>query len=100
MTAALAEAPANGTVTLNADGAFTYVPRSGFAGTDSFTYRAATPAGGTSAATTVSIAGAAASAALSPSNFRITAMRGHEVSLAWTLPTVGPVATGVLLEGG
>jgi hypothetical protein len=32
--------PANGSVTLNADGSFTYVPNAGFAGTDSFSYRA------------------------------------------------------------
>jgi large repetitive protein len=32
--------PAHGTVELNPDGAFTYTPDEGFAGTDSFTYRA------------------------------------------------------------
>ena len=30
--------PANGTVTINADGSFTYVPNEGFTGTDTFTY--------------------------------------------------------------
>jgi large repetitive protein len=30
--------PANGTVTVNPDGTFTYVPNAGFSGTDSFTY--------------------------------------------------------------
>ena len=32
--------PANGTVTLNNDGSFTYIPASGFSGHDSFTYQA------------------------------------------------------------
>jgi hypothetical protein len=32
--------PANGTLTLAADGSFTYTPNAGFSGTDSFTYRA------------------------------------------------------------
>jgi Ca2+-binding RTX toxin-like protein len=31
--------PAHGTLTLNADGSFTYVPNTNFAGTDSFTYK-------------------------------------------------------------
>ena len=32
--------PANGSLTLNGDGSFTYVPNAGFTGTDSFTYAA------------------------------------------------------------
>ncbi|MCA1683997.1 MAG: tandem-95 repeat protein, partial [Actinobacteria bacterium] len=32
--------PAHGTVTLNADGSFTYTPGAGYSGTDSFTYKA------------------------------------------------------------
>ena len=32
--------PANGSLTLNADGTFTYTPNAGFVGTDSFTYTA------------------------------------------------------------
>jgi VCBS repeat-containing protein len=40
LTAVLATGPANGTVTLNPNGSFSYVPNANFAGTDSFTYRA------------------------------------------------------------
>ena len=40
LTALLVTGPANGTLTLNADGSFRYVPTAGFAGADSFTYRA------------------------------------------------------------
>jgi VCBS repeat-containing protein len=40
LTALLVTGPANGTFTLNAEGAFTYTPSAHFNGTDSFTYRA------------------------------------------------------------
>ena len=39
LTASLAASPANGTVTLAANGSFTYTPAANFSGTDSFTYR-------------------------------------------------------------
>lgn len=39
LTAELVSGPANGTVTLNADGTFTYVPAPNYHGSDSFTYR-------------------------------------------------------------
>lgn len=40
LTAAVSSQPAHGTLTLNPDGSFTYIPAAGFAGTDSFTYHA------------------------------------------------------------
>jgi VCBS repeat-containing protein len=40
LTAVLVSGPAHGTVTLNANGAFTYTPAANFNGTDSFTYKA------------------------------------------------------------
>jgi VCBS repeat-containing protein len=40
ITAVLATGPTNGTLTLNADGSFTYAPNTGFKGTDTFTYNA------------------------------------------------------------
>jgi large repetitive protein len=40
LTAVLVAAPANGSLTLNADGSFAYTPNADFAGTDSFTYMA------------------------------------------------------------
>jgi hypothetical protein len=46
--------PVNGTAVLNADQTITYTPKSGFAGTDAFTYRAA-DASGTSAPATVTV---------------------------------------------
>ncbi len=40
MTAILAAAPAHGTVTVNADGSFVYVPTANYSGPDSFQYQA------------------------------------------------------------
>lgn len=40
LTALLVSGPAHGTVELNADGSFTYVPTADYAGADSFTYKA------------------------------------------------------------
>lgn len=40
LTATLGTNPANGTLTLNPNGSFTYTPTTGFVGTDSFTYTA------------------------------------------------------------
>jgi VCBS repeat-containing protein len=40
LTAAVAGNPAHGTLALQADGSFTYTPKSDFSGSDSFTYRA------------------------------------------------------------
>ena len=40
LTAVINTAPVNGTLTLNADGSFTYTPDADFSGTDSFTYHA------------------------------------------------------------
>ena len=40
LTATMVAGPANGTLTLNADGSFSYTPNAGFAGSDSFTYEA------------------------------------------------------------
>lgn len=42
-SAILASSPANGTVTLNSDGRFSYTPNPGFISTDSFSYRASKP---------------------------------------------------------
>src|SRR5262249_2777661 len=38
--AVIVSGPANGTVVLNADGTFTYTPKNGFSGVDTFTYKA------------------------------------------------------------
>ncbi|WP_161625847.1 Ig-like domain-containing protein, partial [Singulisphaera acidiphila] len=40
LTATVVGLPTHGTLTLNSNGSFTYVPTAGFIGTDTFTYRA------------------------------------------------------------
>ena len=40
LTVTVVDSPANGTITLNADGSFVYTPNAGFAGSDTFTYEA------------------------------------------------------------
>ncbi len=51
LSAVLVSGPANGTLTLNANGSFSYAPNSNFTGTDSFTYRALDGATNSNAAT-------------------------------------------------
>ena len=51
LTALLVGGPANGSLTLNADGSFTYTPNADFNGIDNFTYRAQDGAAGSNPAT-------------------------------------------------
>ena len=54
LSAVLVSTTGNGSLTLNADGSFSYTPNAGFCGTDSFTYTA-TDGHATSAPATVTI---------------------------------------------
>ena len=55
LTAVLATNPAHGTLTLNADGSFTYTPTGGYTGPDSFIYRARDASNNLSTATNVAL---------------------------------------------
>ncbi|HXW09689.1 MAG TPA: tandem-95 repeat protein [Steroidobacteraceae bacterium] len=55
LSAVLISGPANGTLTLNADGSFSYTPALDFNGSDSFTYSAHDEDGGASLSATVEI---------------------------------------------
>ena len=55
LTALLFTGPTQGTLTLNADGSFTYTPASGFVGVDSFTYAALDGKGAVGAPAVVTI---------------------------------------------
>src|SRR5439155_769298 len=58
LTAALVSGPSHGTVTVNADGSFSYAPAANYHGTDSFTFKASDGNGGESniATATISVA--------------------------------------------
>ncbi|WP_263146729.1 Ig-like domain-containing protein [Pseudomonas sp. RIT-PI-AD] len=60
LTFSTLQGPANGTLTLNADGSFTYVPSTGFSGTDSFVYQVRDADGATATATLTLNVGTAA----------------------------------------
>ncbi len=55
LTAQLATGPSHGTLTLNTNGSFTYVPTSGYSGTDSFTYAASDGTASSSATVAITI---------------------------------------------
>lgn len=55
ITAHLVRPPWNGTLTLNSDGSFTYIPNASYQGADSFTYRACDNQGAASTLATVDI---------------------------------------------
>ena len=75
MTAILAAGPANGTVTLNADGSFSYTPVTNFVGTDSFTYQANDgTASGNIATVTITVNAAANQPPVAVNDFASTAL--------------------------
>jgi VCBS repeat-containing protein len=55
VTAVLTSGPSSGSLTLNADGSFTYTPNANFNGSDSFSYRARDPSAALSTAVTVAL---------------------------------------------
>jgi subtilisin-like proprotein convertase family protein len=99
MTAALVAPPANGTVTLNGDGSFVYVPALNFLGVDTFTYQAATARGAGSVAT-VSITVVPPTTIQAPTGLIVDSVVGNRVRLRFVPPLLGPPPTGYMLKGG
>lgn len=99
LTAALIGAPAHGAVAVQANGAFTYTPQSGYIGADAFTYRATNIAGPSSLAT-VSIAVTAPTGPVPPTALRVVGVSGNVVTFGWNPPTLGATPVGYQLEGG
>ncbi len=56
LTAVLLVGPANGSITFNADGSFTYTPDAGFVGVDTFVYEASDGANSSAATVTINVA--------------------------------------------
>jgi VCBS repeat-containing protein len=84
-----AHGPAHGSVTVNADGTFTYTPNTGFVGTDTFKYIITDASGQTSTATATLIVTALAPVAVNDS------ASGHE-----NAPIIGSLATNDTPVGG
>jgi hypothetical protein len=86
LMAKLASGPANGTVTLNADGSFTYTPKVGFAGSDSFTYTANdVDTTRSSNVATVSIPVKSTQYTVILSQLKTPAQQGSAVPISWQL---------------
>ncbi len=99
MTAVLVTQPANGAVTLNADGSLVYVPALNFLGVDSFTYHAATARGAGSVAT-VSITVVPPTTVQAPTGLVVDSVAGNRVTVRFVPPLLGPPPTGYMLKGG
>jgi hypothetical protein len=99
MTAILVSTVSNGTLSLSANGAFTYTPNTGFVGADTFRYRAETVNGpGNPATVTINVA--APTTVQPATDLRVAAMAGNRVTFRWNAPPIGPAAAGYVLEGG
>jgi hypothetical protein len=99
MTAVLATTTSNGSLALNVNGGFTYVPAFNFVGTDSFTYRASN-AGGTSNIATVTITVAGPTSPQPPTDLVVDSVVNQLVTVRFTSPALGPSPTGFVLKGG
>jgi hypothetical protein len=81
MTAALVSGPSHGTVSLSSNGAFTYHPAAGFAGTDTFTYRASDGTANSAPATvTINVTDAAPTAV--PASYTVASNQPRTVNSA------------------
>ncbi len=99
LTAALVSGVAHGALTLGPNGSVLYTPDTGFAGTDSFVYRASSAAGSGGTAT-VTLTVNEPTVVQAPAQLRIAAMSGNLVTLRWKAPEIGPDPTGYVVEGG
>jgi VCBS repeat-containing protein len=90
LTATLVEGPAHGSLTLMADGSFSYTPAIGFAGSDSFTYQAGDGTNVSNIATVTIEVGSADNARPSAGNDSYTVESGSTLDV--------PADQGVLLD--
>ncbi len=97
LTAALVAGPAGGSLSLNANGSFTYLPRTGFVGTDSFTYQASNGAEQSNTATVrIAVAGSGAPTITSNALTLATATQTYNYDVDATDPDTGDVLTFTL----
>jgi hypothetical protein len=99
LTAVLVSNVTHGVLTLGANGSVLYTPDSGFAGDDSFTYRADSVAGaGSTASVTITVS--EPTSVQPPQELRVSAISGNSVTFRWVAPAIGPAPVGYAVEGG
>ncbi len=99
LIASLVANPAQGSVTLNSDGSFTYWPASGFIGVDTFTYQDADTTNGTTsniATVSINVIDAVAPSVISPTNAFISNVMAR---LGGTIPADGDGGAPVTKRG-
>jgi hypothetical protein len=98
LTVVLGNTVSHGTLTLTADGSFTYIPTTGFSGTDSFTYQANDGSVDSNMATvTITVQqGSFAAITLTPNPLTLNPSTTGSVTVALTRP-VGPAGQVVTL---
>ena len=97
LTAAVASNPPHGSLSLAADGGFTYTPAAGYSGPDSFTYTAKDPSNATSTATAAITVGAPP-----PADLAVTGTGPASVTTGGTVSdtfTVANLSTGTPATG-
>lgn len=98
LTAQLVQPPAYGTVSLNSDGSFLYVPEPDAGGPDVFTYRAVNSVGAGPAAT-VTVNVTQPTTVQRPRDMHVFDLAGNLLTLRWTPPRAGPRPVTYLIEG-
>ncbi|MDB5897815.1 MAG: hypothetical protein JWP41_1417 [Ramlibacter sp.] len=97
LSASLAVSASHGTVTLSADGSFRYVPVSGYAGTDSFSYRASDgQASGNTAIVSIKVAAAVNQAPVAADDAFAAPVR---TKVAYTAQVLGVLANDTDADG-
>jgi hypothetical protein len=89
----------NGTLTFGNDGNFNYVPNTGFAGADKFTYRTLNSTGYSNYAT-VTLSVTALNEPLPPTGLYASEIRDNRVTLRFTPPAIGLTPTAYIIEAG
>src|SRR5205814_88480 len=97
LTAVKASDPAHGSLTLNADGSFSYAPSGSFAGADTFTYRASDGVAA-SAPVTVTITVGNSAPTASPDTYTVVAGTPLTVPAAGVLANDSDADTGTTLQ--
>lgn len=99
MLTLLVSNPLNGVLALESTGGFVYTPNAGFAGVDTFVYRAVNLSGQSGNAT-VTITVNEPTTVQPPKNLYVSSMVGNLITLRWEPETLGPDATSFVVEGG